>query len=504
MGKVTTNIAVIAACCVMLGACGGGGADQTAAPGDVLLAQAVAVQDQKRVPVAVPNEAGAALTSSTVGFIDLSNPFFKPFGNGRTCASCHQESQGWSIKPDALQAKFTATNGTDPVFRLVDGANSPNLRDVTLDQKRIAYSMLLTKGVIRVGLPIPADAEFELTKADDPYGFASAKELSLFRRPLPTTNLKFISTVMWDARETFSDANVNTCIVGSVPAQCFASRDFNLLHQANSAVKGHAEAAQGLTSAEQQSIVDFEKTLFTAQISDNGAGSLIADGARGGPLELSKNDFYFGINDFLAGDYKVHAPFNANAMTLFGAWRQAGPPPPPPPGNPRTPPPPPPTNAGNARAAIARGEAIFNTRPMNIVGVKGLNDELRVQSFRGTCTSCHDTPNSGTHSVPRLFNTGVSDMVRRTADMPLYTLRNITTGEVIETTDPGRAMLTGKWKDVGRVKVPSLRGIESRSPYFHDGSVDELVDVVRFYDRRFRMGLNPREIADLTAFLQAL
>ena len=49
---------------------------------------------------------------------------------------------------------------------------------------------------------VPANAEFELVAVDDPYNFASAAELSLFRRPLPTTNLKFLSTVMWDGRET--------------------------------------------------------------------------------------------------------------------------------------------------------------------------------------------------------------------------------------------------------------------------------------------------------------
>ena len=56
------------------------------------------------------------------------------------------------------------------------------------------------------------------------------------------------------------------------------------------------------------------------------------------------------------------------------------------------------------------------------------------------------------------------DGARRTADMPLYTLRNNVSGETVATTDPGAAMQTGKWKDIGRVKVPSLRGIESRSP----------------------------------------
>ena len=61
--------------------------------------------------------------------------------------------------------------------------------------------MLLNKGVIRVGLPIPQSAEFELIAVDDPYHFASAAELSLFRRPLPGTNVRFVSAVMWDGRE---------------------------------------------------------------------------------------------------------------------------------------------------------------------------------------------------------------------------------------------------------------------------------------------------------------
>jgi hypothetical protein len=45
--------------------------------------------------------------------------------------------------------------------------------------RRVAYSMLLTKGLVRVGIGIPDGAEFELVAVDDPYGYASARELSL-------------------------------------------------------------------------------------------------------------------------------------------------------------------------------------------------------------------------------------------------------------------------------------------------------------------------------------
>ena len=88
--------------------------------------------------------------------------------------------------------------------------------------------------------------------------------------------------------------------------------------------------------------------------------------------------------------------------------------------------------------------------------------------------------------------------------MPLYTLRNLHTGEVTQTTDPGRAMVTGKWKDIGRFKGPILRGLAARAPYFHNGLAATLVDVVNFYDSRFNMGLTAAEKADLVAFLQAL
>jgi cytochrome c peroxidase len=65
-------------------------------------------------------------------------------------------------------------------------------------------------------------------------------------------------------------------------------------------------------------------------------------------------------------------------------------------------------------------------------------------------------------------------------------------------------MQTGLWKDIGKIKVPSLRGLESRSPYFHDGSENDVAELVAFYDRRFSIGLSAQEIADLAAFLKAM
>ena len=137
-------------------------------------------------------------------------------------------------------------------------------------------------------------------------------------------------------------------------------------------------------------------------------------------------------------------------------------------------------------------------------GVSGLNDETDRPVIQGTCSGCQNTSNVGTSSVPRLFNLGLADVSPRTADLPVYTLRNRRTGKVARTTDPGQALVTGRWKDLGRFQVPGLRGLAARAPYFHNGGAETLRDVAEFYDRRFGMALSPREKDDLVAFLRSL
>ena len=449
--------------------------------------------------VLVANGEGASATFTTAagGVVDKANAFFQPFGNGRACSSCHQPEAGWSITPDNLAERFASSDGLDPVFRTVDGANSPNAPVGTREERAAAYSLLLAKGLIRVGLPMPAGAEFELVAVDDPYGFASATEVSLFRRPLPTTNLKFQVSMMWDGRETPVDASGSTLCVRNVqPLTCFISADLSLLTQVDRAVIGHAQSATGMTAAQARAVVDFEVQQFTTQLVDSAAGRLDALGALGGPQALSSLPFYFGLNDVVAGDYRTGKAFDPQVMTLFSAWAAQAPTP----GAAAVAR----TDEVLARESIARGERLFNGRRFPITGVAGFNDEIDQDRVQGTCSSCHSTPNVGTHSVPRMMNTGVSAAGRRTPDLPLYTLRNKTTLATVQVTDIGSAMQTGLWKDIGKIKVPSLRGLESRSPYFHDGSENDVAELVAFYDRRFSIGLSAQEIADLAAFLKAM
>lgn len=435
-------------------------------------------------PMTTRDASGWLRTFTRSGGIDRDNTFFQPIGtNGRSCASCHLQSAAWSMTPNEIRARFAATGGTDPLFRTNDGSNAPTLDVSTVAARRIAYSMLLNRGVIRVGIGIPADAEFVLADVDDPYHYASAAELSLFRRPLPSTNLGFLTGIMWDGRETQAPF-----LPPMHAGQDSDALNTALVKQASDATIGHA---QGIDPTPEQlaDIVAFESGLTTAQIRDDVAGLLTEGDAIGGPRILANQRFHVGINDTLGAD-PTGALFDPDSMQLFGAWANADAD----------------DNSAKARAraAIARGEALFNRKPLAITGVAGLNDALGQPSIPGTCTSCHNDPNVGNHTVGLPLDIGLSDASRRTPDMPLYTLRNKATGETVQTTDPGLALITGKWADIGKFKGPVLRGLAARPPYFHNGSATTLDDVVDFYETRFAMNLSAQEKQDMVAFLKAL
>jgi cytochrome c peroxidase len=433
-------------------------------------------------PLTTLDPSGWLRTYTPSGAIDLSNPFFQSLGsNSRSCSTCHVQEDGWSVSAQHVRTRFNASQGTDPIFRTVDGANSP-LADVsTKKAQRQAYSMLLKYGVIRVGLPIPSQAEFTLTAANDPYGYASAAELSLFRRPMPTTNLRFLTGVMWDGRETAKaflppmDAATNHSILVN-----------SLRSQARDAVLGHAQGSEP-TEEELAQIVDFEMSLTTAQIQDNLAGRLNGGDAIGGPRVLANQHFYIGADDALGAD-PTGMKFNSKTMMLFDAWASS---------DDRS-------KLGRARMTIARGEILFNTMPITITGVAGLNDMPGMETIQGHCSTCHNTPNVGNHSIGAPLNIGISDASQRTPDMPLYTLTNIYTGATTQTTDPGLALITGKWEDIGKFKGPILRGLAARAPYFHNGSAATLDDAIDFYNTRFNIGITPQQKHDLVAFLSSL
>jgi cytochrome c peroxidase len=450
---------------------------------------------------------GATFTSN--------NAFFKDMGtNGRTCFTCHQPQNGWTVRASDVAKRFEKSAGTDPIFRLVDGATCPDADVSTLQARRRAYEMLTDKGLIRIGLGISPVAEFVVTAVDDPHGCntnpatgIAAGILSVYRRPLPTTNVGFLSAIMWDGREPSLD------------------------NQAVDATLVHAQANAPPTAAQVSEIVAFQKGIFTAQVFDKKAKFLTGDNAKGGPVALSLElaNFFIGINDPLglnpkgipftsqifdlyrpwlsAGErheYRDHGLPMANADKLFKTinatddWQHND--------NERS-------MVSEHRRSVAHGEELFNNTKINITGVSGLNDDLNIPSIAGFCGTCHDTPNIGNHSVKAPLDIGIPDAgdkappVVDISGLPVFTLtctQGPLAGKVYKVTDPGRAMISGKCKDIGRFKGPILRGLAARAPYFHNGSAATLQDVVNFYDQRFEIGFTRKEKTDLVNFLNTL
>ena len=441
----------------------------------------------------LPNATGLLETYNISGQpINLTGPFFQSLGtNGRSCASCHRPAQGWGVSAAELAARFELTQGLDPIFRTVDGSNCDhNINTSTVQGRRQAYSLLINKGLIRIALAVPASAEFNVISVVNPYGCGDPATLSMYRRPLPASNLRFQSTIMWDGRESSPQTGTQKITFPTNPGDLLA----DLAHQALDATNGHAQGAQPLTVQQQQEIVNFETALYTAQAFDYQAGALNAQGATGGPLTLGLQTapaFFVGINDPLGGN-PHGTPFTPVIFNLFNAWAGL------PDGEE--------DDFQAARARIARGQTLFNSKPIRITGVAGLNDDLNLPVIAGTCGTCHDSPNVGNHSVSMPLNIGVGDTTSPLdlSYLPVFTLQNKITHEIKTTTDPGRALITGLWNDVGRLKGPILRGLASRAPYFHNGSAASLGDVIDFYDKRFDIGFTNQEKQDLIAFLRAL
>lgn len=432
-----------------------------------------------------PDRSGVVGTFQPNGAtFTYNNAFFQNLGtNGRTCFTCHEPQNGWTVSAAGVAQRFAASGGADPIFRLVDGATCPNDDVSTYAAKQTAYKLLIEKGLIRIGLPLPTGVQFAVTAVDDPYncntnpvtGLASTTTgiVSTYRRPLPSTNLGFLSTIMWDGREP------------------------SLTSQATDATLGHAQAAAPPTAAQLAEIVAFESGIFTAQAIDNQAGDLAADGSTGGPIALSLQlpNFYIGVNDPL-GNNPAGAPFSSLIFDLFRPWLGSGP-----------------VGYVPARLSIARGEELFNNTPINITGVAGLNDVLNVPRISGFCGTCHDTPNVGDHSVKAPLDIGIADAGANAppgldvSGLPVFTLTCIQgplKGKVYKVTDPGRATISGQCADIGKLKGPILRGLASRAPYFHNGSAATLMDVVNFYDQRFGIGFTNQQKTDLVNFLNSL
>ena len=177
-------------------------------PDQALRAEADPTSIPNNLPV--QNPGGHAATFSTQGSVDLIGEYFQAQGtNGRSCASCHIPQEAWSINPGTLQRLFDETDGTHPVFNLLD-ANNPTDGDVsTVEGRRAAYSMLLSRGVFRRGGALRADRRVGPDRrARIRTGSRTLTRLVHWRRAMPTINFPLGSaTINWDGGNNVGDGS---------------------------------------------------------------------------------------------------------------------------------------------------------------------------------------------------------------------------------------------------------------------------------------------------------
>jgi hypothetical protein len=418
-----------------------------------------------------------------------------------------------SLSATSMQERWARTSGKDPVFAAFDGSNCPGLPQ---DQAS-SHSLLIKRGLFRIPLAWPpknADGsakpvEFSIEVVSDPtgcntsseYGLKSANPtLSVYRRPRPATNLKYVvaggKTIV---AKTGLLADLDPDSGAPVAMNLMSdAREPSLKAQAISAILGHEQATKQPTPDQLAKIVEFESQVYSAQANHVWAGPLMGPSAgKNAPT---------GLGPAALRDHQTAPGGDRNADPVFGfftGWKEGT----------------------HYQASIARGAEIFSSRQFWLRDTAHFNTTGKGNPIKGTCASCHSASMTGQEASAGWMDIGVSNYPTWTqaalgtqpstatdsTELPVFKITCARTadphpflGRTIYTTDPGRALITGRCADVGSIVMQQLRGLSARPPYFSNGSASSLREVVDFYDRRFDMKLSDKEKEDLTAFLGAL
>jgi hypothetical protein len=462
------------------------------------------------------NPGGRVGVLFTAGAVEAKgHPFFRPLGsNRRACVTCHQPASAMSLSVSLIRERWRATNGRDPLFAAIDGSNNPSLPQ---DQER-SHSLLLNRGLIRVALPWPPQPiagrpvtpEFAIEVVRDPtgvnldpvYGFKSRRPaISVFRRPRPVANLKYVMTpdAVFNIKTgelTATDPDTGLPVGMNLMAD---SRHLTLRQQAAGAYFDHLEGQDELTPNDLQTIVAFESQVYVAQSTNRLGNSLIeATGPAGlGPRAMADGRVHVLANNARDPVFRTFEPWlkpERMPPTVADAEREF-------------------------RASVARGSDIFLLRQFWIRDVAHINSIGLGNPIKRTCTTCHNAQMTGMDLAPGWVDVGTANYPTWTeppvfseqAELPVFKITcqrdsppHPYLGRTIYTTDPGRALITGRCNDIGSIVMGQFRGLSARAPYFSNGSAATLRELVDFYDRRFDMKLSETEKQHLVNFLSVL
>jgi hypothetical protein len=475
-------------------------------------------QNQFKVTWIEPN-SGAVLPESdafdsvngTLGVLNASgpvhtegHPFFTALGtNGRACVNCHQPTYAMSVSATGLLERWRQTDGKDPVFAAFDGSNCPELPQ----GQESSHSLLLKRGLFRIPLSWPpknADGspkpvEFTIEVVRDPTGCNTSREyglksadptVSVYRRPRPAANLKYVLSgaqpiVLKTGKLADLDPDTGKPVSMNLMSD---AREPSLKTQALSAIMGHEQARSAPSREKIEQIIEFESQVYAAQAAHIFGGSLTEPSGPSGLGPAALRDHRAGV----LGDNNFDPVFG-----LFNTWK----------------------GTDYYRASVARGADIFMFRQFWLRDAAHINNIGLGNPVKRTCATCHNSQMTGQDLSAGWVDVGTTNFPTWTespawadsSELPVFKITcardadpHPYLGRVIYTTDPGRALITGRCVDVGSIVMQQLRGLSARAPYFVNGSAKTLREVVDFYDRRFDMKLADGEKEDLINFLGAL
>lgn len=429
------------------------------------------------------------------------HPFFTAIGpNGRACVTCHQPADAMSLSAESAQRQWARRGAKDPLFAASDGSNCPSLPQ----GERASHSLLLDHGLIRIARPWPprnVTPDFTIEVVRDPstcnldprHGIEGAGMISVFRRPRPVANFKYIEAMgfAYDPKSGMPlpvDPDTGKPVSGNLMAD---GRVLSLEAQMRDAASAHLGFLKNLDKRDIERIIDFEQRIYAAQQIDAKGGPLDADGSLGGTKTLQVS---------AAG--RLGSDGGIPVWSEFEAWEKL-----PEAQKAKLPP-----RVRAFRDSVARGARVFREKTFLITDSAGINSPIGFGNpVRNSCVFCHNMSYMGMDVAPGQVDLGTTNQPFADPAPHLPLFRVTCTGKphphygrTILTSDPGYALTTGKCADVGRITLQSLRGMSARAPYFSNGSAKDLRGVIDYYERRYSIGYTEQEKQDLVNLMRAL
>lgn len=119
-------------------------------------AQLAAVLTQLEAEAAAEDDARPGWSRRDMGkLVRGAVNFFRPFpgGNGRSCATCHDPRDGFSLSPETVEARWQRLQWAK---RFNPEAADPLFRSIDADDGQEDFTLLRTRALVKVRVPLPA------------------------------------------------------------------------------------------------------------------------------------------------------------------------------------------------------------------------------------------------------------------------------------------------------------------------------------------------------------